>query len=239
MFSALKRKIYAFLASNNDIIEWYGRFAPLYDKIAWQIEIILRAKATKLHITRGKGGYPRRFVRDVMNRQLDSVFDKMLPRFAGSGRKKTVYAFGKRIVVKLSLEHNALSGDFSMYKFACDHRLACLPRLISSSPDGTSMLCEYASPPDEKWFTKKFGIPCGKICRLPGICVAKETPSTAVEADFVEKTNKRIDQAYASFDDMRILISNVHSSDIIDNEDNWGVIKRNGMEIPVLIDCST
>lgn len=237
MFSILKRKIYAFLASDDDIIEWYGRFAPLYDKMAWQMEIILRAEAARLRVARCRGGYPRRFVRDFIGRRLDGAFDGMLPRFVGSGRKKTVYAFGKHAVVKLSLERNALSGDFSMYKFARDRGLTCLSRLMSSSPGRTSMLCEYAPPPDEKWFTKKFGIPCWKTCRLLGICAAKETPSTEAEADFVEKTNKRIDQAYASFDDMRILMSNMSSSDIIGNEDNWGVVKRNGTEIPVLIDC--
>ena len=159
MFSVLKRKIYAFLASDDDIIEWYGSFAPLYDKIAWQMEIILRAEAARLRVVRGREGYPRRFVCDIMSRQLDGVFDEMLPRFAGSGRKKAVYAFGKRAVVKLSLKRNALSGDFSMYKFARDRGLTCLPRLMSNSSGGTSMLCEYAPPPDEKWFTKKFGIP--------------------------------------------------------------------------------
>ena len=99
MFSVLKRKIYAFLTSDDDIIEWYGRFAPPYDKIAWQMEIILRTEAARLRVARCRGGYPRRFVRDVIGRRLDGTFDGMLPRFVGSGRKKTVYAFGKRAVV--------------------------------------------------------------------------------------------------------------------------------------------
>lgn len=36
---------------------------------------------------------------------------------------------------------------------------------------------------------------------------------------------------------MRILTSGVFGVDIMGNEDNWGVIKQNGIEIPVLIDC--
>jgi len=240
MFSVLKRKTRAFFADEAVVVEWYRGFAPAYDKIAWQTEITLNAEAGRRGVARGSGGYPRRFVRDVVERLADAVFGRMLPRFAGSGRKKAAYAFGKRAVVKLALARNALLSDFAAYESARRLGLSCLPRLMSRSPGGWSMLCEYAPPPDEKWFERKFGVPRGKACGLLGLLGTRESPSSDAEAAFAEKAGKRQGPAWASLGDIQVLASAVPGeawADIACNDDNWGVAVRDGEEIPVLVDC--
>lgn len=235
MFSDLKRRLKTFFAGDLDITRWYGEFAPKYDKISWQTEIVLKAESMLQGVARGRGGYPSQFTQNVMEKQINGVFGRMFPRFVGAGRKKIAYAFGRRAVVKLALEKDALTSDFAMYDFSQKRGLTCLPGLISKSR--ASMLCKYAPPPDEKWFTKKFGMPCEKICRLLGLCVNKENPASELEENFVINTVNRINPVYASFNDMQILTSGVFGADIMGNEDNWGILTRHGWKIPVIADC--
>lgn len=142
MFSDFKRRIRAVFANKQDIVDWYSDFAPAYDQISWQTEIVLKTESARRGIIRGIEGYPSCFVNDIMKRQTDTIFGDMLPRFAGSGRKKAVYVFGKQAAVKLALQKNALVGDFMAYDFSRKHGLTCLPNVISRFKE--SMLCEYA-----------------------------------------------------------------------------------------------
>lgn len=100
------------------------------------------------------------------------------------------------------------------------------------------MLCEYAPPPEEWWFIKNFGMSCGKICRLLGICSKKEPPATDMEFGFLKNVAEKRSATYKSLYDMRTLTSEKSlGADISGNEGNWGLAKRDGETVPVLIDC--
>lgn len=126
MFNILKCRMRTFFAGFDEIIEWYWKFAPKYDEMAWQTEIFLAVMARREGVLRNSGGYPARFVRDTLKRFVSSKFESMAPTFIGSGRKKAVYGFGKKAVLKLALERNAMSSDLAIYRFSENAGLTCL-----------------------------------------------------------------------------------------------------------------
>ena len=170
---------------------------------------------------------------DWFGDSVGSAFGRNSIKFVGSGLSKVVAVFRDGTALKMCGRPDAMEGEIDVSRNF--PRLTCFPKMLDWQKDKDSCLVEAVRRDFEDEDSMKiYGVHMDRLVRMLTV-QSDRAPENDAEAEFLERLETETGPEWRSVRDLRRYFREGRELDDVENH-NWGLARRNGVDVPVVYD---
>lgn len=154
-------------------------------------------------------------------------------KFVGNGLSKMVAVFRDGTALKMCGQPDAMDGEIDVSRRF--PKLTCFPKMLDWQKDKDSCLVEAVRRDfEDEDCLKIYGVHMDRLVRMLTI-QSDRVPENDAEAEFMERLEEETGPEWQSVRDLRRYFREDRELDDVETH-NWGLAKRNGVDVPVVYD---